>query len=76
MVVIMQHPGEEPYMEASQMDSGRATLIDAPLAEEARTVETLIKGIVEDVLDSDSDGEDKCGLNMKVRMVIMGCPMV
>ena len=54
-VVIVQHPGEEPYMEASHINDEGAALKDIPQAKKAPTMEPLVEGIVQDVFDSDSD---------------------
>lgn len=53
MVVIVQHPGEEPYVEVSQTDNGRAALSNAPQMKEALIVEPPIEGAVETVTNSD-----------------------
>ena len=57
IMVIVQHPGEDPYLEASHAVHGRLTLTDTPLVQNVDTAETLVEGIVEDVTDSDFEGD-------------------
>ena len=56
MVVIVQHPGDDPYVEASHAGNGGFALMDESPGQNVNLVETLIEGIVEDVTDSDSEG--------------------
>ena len=56
MVVIVQHPGDDPYVEASHAGNGGFALMDESPGENVNLVETPIEGIVEDVTDNDSEG--------------------
>ena len=59
MVIIVQHSGKDPYLEASYVVHRGLTLTDAPLVKNIDTTETLVEGIVEDVTDSDSEGASR-----------------
>ena len=56
MVVIVQHPGEDPYLEASHAVHGGLTLMVTSPVRNIDVVETLVEGIVEDITESDSEG--------------------